>query len=277
MADVITVTPGFFAAMRTDIVHGRSFEALDSNEPLVVIVNQQFADRFWGADQAVGKWIATNPERPMTVIGVSETVRHYGPAAETRPAVFYPYQGRPHRALFGVVGVAEGADPMALADSVRRTVRELDSQVAVSNIDSMRGRFRDSLAQQQVIMWLLNFFGVTAITLATVGLFGVLSFAVANQTREVGIRKALGAQRRHLYQLVLRGAAVVTLAGLILGTGAALATARSIQSAVFGAAQVDALAILVAASLVLVTAAGASFIPARRATRIDPMVALKQD
>jgi putative ABC transport system permease protein len=266
--------------MNIDVVAGRAFVALDSAEPLVVMVNRQFAERFWSVEEAVGKWIATNPERPMTIVGITETVRHYGLDADTRPAVFYPHRGRATRNLFGVVGMSAGdgpSDVLTLAPAVLDAVRDLDPQLAVSDMASMRHRFDASLAQQRVLMWLLNFFGATALTLATVGLYGVLAFAVASQTREVGIRKALGAQRRDLYGLVLRGAAAVTLTGVGLGVVAAFVATRAIESAVFGLGTTDPVAFAVAVLLVLGVAFLASLFPARRAAAIDPMVALRQE
>ena len=287
VADVMTVTPGYLEAMGIDVVAGRAFVPADGNDPPVVMVNRQFAERFWQADGAIGKWVATDPSRPMTIVGVIETIRHYGLDAETRPAVFYPYRARPGRTLFGVVGMgpdpdenvesSNDSDVVALAPAVLETVRQIDPQVALSDIESMRGRFNQSLAQQRVLMWLLNFFGATALTLATVGLYGVLSFAVATQTREVGIRKALGAQRRHLYALVLRGAAMVTVTGIGLGVLAAFGAARMIESRVPGIGADDPLSFAAAIAIVLTVALAASLLPARRAASIDPMVALKQD
>ncbi len=277
VADVMTVTPGYFEAMDTDIVAGRAFEALDGAEPPVVMVNRHFAERFWPAEEAVGKWVSDDQIGQTTIIGVVETMRHYGLAADTRPAVYYPHRGRPTRGLFGVIGVSGEVDVVTLTPAVIDAVSDLDEQLAVSNIDSMRGRFNESLAQQRVLMWLLNFFGVTALTLATVGLYGVLSFAVATHTREVGIRKALGARPRHLYTLVLRGAAIVTLSGVALGVVAAVGAARVIGSSVFGIGANDPLSFAAAIMIVLPVAFAASLIPARRAARIDPMLALKQE
>ncbi len=284
VADVMTITPGYLEAMGIEIIAGRAFEALDGGDPPIVMVNRNFAERFWPAAETVGKWIATDPTRPMTIVGVTETVRHYGVDAETRPAVFYPHRGRASRNLFGVVGVGApgtgaGAGPnaIALAPAVLDAVRQLDEQLPLYNIDSMRGRFDESLAKQRVLMWLLNFFGATALTLATVSLYGVLSFAVATHTRELGIRKALGAQRRDLYALVLRGAAVVTVTGVGLGVLVAFGTARMIETLVFGVGTEDPVSFAAAIAIVLGVALAASLLPARRAAGVDPMVALKQD
>jgi ABC-type antimicrobial peptide transport system permease subunit len=156
-------------------------------------------------------------------------------------------------------------------------VHEIDPDLPVYNIRSMEDRLAQSLAKQRVLMWLLNFFGATALTLATVGLYGVLSFAVATHTRELGIRKALGAQRRDLYGLVMRGAAAVTAVGVAVGVIAALWALRALDSLLFGVETRDPIAFAVAIAIVLCVALAASLLPARRAASVDPLVALKQD
>jgi len=287
VADVMTTTPGYVEAMGINVIAGRPFTASDGGDPPVVMVNRMFAERFWPAEAAVGKWIATDPARPMTIIGVVETVRHYGVDADTRPAVFYPHRGRANRALFGVVthdvgndppgGAGVATNPTVLVPAVLDAVRELDPQVPVSNIVSMSDRLAHSLAKQRVLMWLLNFFGATALILATVGLYGVLSFAVATHTRELGIRKALGAQRADLYGLVLRGAGIVTGLGISLGVAAAIWALPVLDNLLFGVSRSDPVSYGIAIAIVLTVALAASLLPARRAAAVDPMVALKQD
>ena len=287
VADVMTMTPGYVEAMGIDVIAGRSFAGADAGNPPVVIVNRMFAERFWPAEDAVGKWIATDPTRPMTIVGVTETVRHYGLDDATRPAVFYPHRGRANRALFGVVtqdpdapaaaAIDSAADPMAALATVLDTVRELDPRVPVYDAVSMPDRLAHSLAKQRVLMWLLNFFGGTALVLATVGLYGVLSFAVATHRRELGIRKALGAQRADLYRLVLRGAGIVTAIGILLGAAAAASTLRLLDGLVFGIETGDPVSYGMAITVVSAVALAASLLPARRAAGVDPMVALKQE
>ena len=141
VADIMTTIPGYVEAMGINVIAGRSFTASDEGDPPVVMVNRMFAERFWPAEAAVGKWIATDPARPMTIIGVVETVRHYGVDADTRPAVFYPHRGRANRALFGVVtqdvgkdppgGAGVATNPTVLVPAVLDAVRELDPQVPV--------------------------------------------------------------------------------------------------------------------------------------------------
>ncbi len=288
VADVMIATPGYFEAMEVDIVAGRAFTEADDGEPQVAIVNRDFAERFWPADEAVGKWIGNDFTERITIVGVTETVKHYGLDADTRPAVFMPHAASPSRALFGVVRVedaasSEGApasgrtDPSALAPAVMRIVRQLDAEIPVYNVRSMEERLGQALAKQRVLMWLLNFFGATALTLAVVGLYGVLSFAVATHTRELGIRKALGAERKDLYRLVMRGAGTVTALGIGAGVVAALWALRALETIVFGVGTRDPTAFAFAVIVVAGAALAASAIPARHAASIDPMVALKQD
>jgi len=288
VADVMAATPGYFEAMEIDVIAGRTFTEADTGEPSVAMVNRNFAERFWPAAEAVGKWIGNDFTERITIVGVTETIKHYGLDADTRPAVFMPHAASPSRALFGVVRLDDtnaenGApasgrmDPTALAPAVVRIVHELDPDIPVYNIRSMDDRLAQSLAKQRVLMWLLNFFGATALTLASVGLYGVLSFAVATHTRELGIRKALGAQRRDLYELVMRGAGMVTVIGVVIGVAAAFWVLRALDTLVFGIGTRDPVAFAVAIAVVLGVALAASLLPARHAASVDPMVALKQD
>ena len=289
VADLMTVTPQYFDALDAKLLAGRTFTQADGGEPSVALVNRDFAERFWPVEEAVGKWIGSDFTERTTIVGVIDTVKHYGLDADTRPAVFLPHAAWGSRAMFGVVrlsatdraGSAASTeippDPTALAPLVVRTVHEIDPDLPVYNIRSMEDRLAQSLAKQRVLMWLLNFLGATALTLATVGLYGVLSFAVATHTRELGIRKALGAQRRDLYGLVLRAAAAVTVVGVAAGVVAALWALRALDSLVFGVNTRDPIAFAVAIAIVLGVALAASLLPARHAASVDPLVALKQD
>jgi len=286
VADLMISTPEYFDALGAKLVAGRAFTDADGREPSVALVNRDFAERFWPAQEAVGKWIGSDFTEHTTIIGVIDTVKHYGVDADTRPAVFLPHAAWGSRAMFGVVRLADlgdeapdaaGADPTALAPAVIRTVHDIDPALPVYDIRTMQDRMAQSLAKQRVLMWLLNFFGATALTLATVGLYGVLSFAVATHTRELGIRKALGAQRRDLYGLVMRGAGVVTVIGVVLGVVIALWAMRALDSVVFGVDTNDPVSFGVAILLVLGVALAASLLPARSAAAIDPMEALRQE
>jgi hypothetical protein len=287
VADVMAVTPGYFDALGAELIAGRDFTTADGPEPSVAIVNRDFAERFWPVEEAIGKWIGNDFTDRTTIVGVIDTVMHYGVDADTRPAVFSPHAARGSRAMFGVVRRAaldggnpragEAPDPTALAAAVTRTVHAIDPDLPVYDLVSMQQRLANSLAKQRVLMWMLNFFGLTALTLATVGLYGVLSFVVTTHTRELGVRKALGAQHRDLYGLVLRGAGGVTAAGVGLGLLVAGWAARALDTVIYGIDARDPLAFALAVLLVLGVSLAASLLPARSAAAVDPMVALKRD
>jgi predicted permease len=288
VADEQMVTPGYLEAMGIPMLAGRSFTEADGVDPLVALVDRTMAERFWGVDQAVGKWVAHGPDDPATIVGVVESVKHYGLDAEPRMTVFYPYEVLPYGSVYFAVKTApeEGQDevkPLALAPAVIDIVRDLDPHLPVYDIYTMTDLVGDSLARQRVMMWLLNLFSAIALTVATVGLYGVLSFTVATHTHEIGIRKALGARRSDLYRLVMGGAAVVTGAGLVVGLALTLLAVNfleglvSLEGLVHGISSTDPFSFVVGMAIVTAVAVAASLLPARRAAKVEPMVALKSE
>jgi predicted permease len=274
VADVHIVTDGYFEAMGIPVLAGRSFTRADDNDPPVVLVNRALAERFWSLEEAVGKWVARKPDDRATILGVVEDVKHYGLASEPRMTVFYPYERSSSRTLFGVIRRERDA---ALTPHVVEAVRELDPQIPVYDVELMSDRVRLSLLRQETLMILLLLLSGIALTLATVGLYGILSFAVATHTREIGIRKAVGANARDLYWLVLRGAGAVIAIGVALGVVAAIFAGRLLEGLLFGVGARDPLSL--SASALIVTAVGisASFLASRRAAAVDPIVALQED
>jgi predicted permease len=273
VADVHVVTPGYFEAMGIPLLSGRTFTNADDGEPLEVVVNRALAERFWRVEDAVGKWVGRGPEERATILGVVENVKHYGLGTEPHMTVFFPYEAYASRTLYGVAHGPGGAE--SIAPRVIEAVRALDPQIPVYDSRTMGKRVSDSLARERVLMMLLLLFSGIAVTLATVGLYGVLSFTVATHTRELGIRKAVGASRRDLYRHVLRGALAVVGIGIALGLAAALFASRLIQGLLYGVGASDPLTLGAAAALLLAVGLGASMLPARRAAGIDPVIALK--
>ena len=270
VADVHVVTPGYFEAMGVPLLAGRTFTRADAGEPVEVVVNRALAERFWRPDEAVGKWVAREPEDRMPILGVVENVKHYGLSSEPRMTVYFPFDASGSRTLYGVV---RGPDA---APRVSEAVRSLDPQVPVYDVRPMLSRVSDSLARERVLMALLLVFSGVAVTLATVGLYGVLSFTVLTHTRELGIRKAVGATPGHLYRLVVRGALGVVAIGIALGLAGSLAASRFVESLLFGVEASDPLTLFVASAFLLAVGLGASYLPARRAAAVDPLVALKE-
>jgi len=274
VADVHVVTPGYFEAMGIPLLAGRTFTNADDGEPLEVVVNRALAERFWAIDEAVGKWVARRPEERAAILGVVENVKHYGLGTEPRMTVFFPYEAYASRTLYGVASGPGGAE--SIAPRVSEAVEALDPQIPVYDSRTMDERVSDSLARERVLMMLLLLFSGIAVTLATIGLYGVLSFTVATHARELGIRKAVGASRRDLYRHVLRGAFVVVGIGIALGLAAALFATRLIGELLYGVQASDPLTLAAAAALLLAVGLGASLLPARRAAGIDPVIALKE-
>jgi predicted permease len=273
VADVHVVTPGYFEAMGIPLLSGRTFTNADDGEPIEVVVNRALAERFWRVEDAVGKWVGRKPEERATILGVVENVKHYGLGTEPHLTVFFPYEAYAGRTLYGVAHGPGGAE--SIAPRVIEAVRALDPQIPVYDSRTMGERVTDSLARERVLMMLLLLFSGIAVTLATVGLYGVLSFTVATHTRELGIRKAVGASRRDLYRHVLRGALAVVGIGIALGLTAAVFASRLIQGLLYGVEASDPLTLGAAAALLLAVGLGASLLPARRAAGIDPVIALK--
>jgi predicted permease len=273
VADVHVVTPGYFEAMGIPLLSGRTFTNADDGEPIEVVVNRALAERFWRVEDAVGKWVGRKPEERATILGVVENVKHYGLGTEPHLTVFFPYEAYASRTLYGVAHGPGGAE--SIAPRVIEAVRALDPQIPVYDSRTMGERVTDSLARERVLMMLLLLFSGIAVTLATVGLYGVLSFTVATHTRELGIRKAVGASRRDLYRHVLRGALAVVGIGIALGLTAAVFASRLIQGLLYGVEASDPLTLGAAAALLLAVGLGASLLPARRAAGIDPVIALK--
>jgi putative ABC transport system permease protein len=263
-------------------LQGREFEEgrdrVDS--PTVVLVSEALARRFWPGESAVGKRV--NPGDPndpadwCEVVGVVKDVRQFELAADPKPQMYISYAQAGFFAPRHLVVSSEG-DPAALAGAVRRAVWEVDKDQPVSDVRTMREVLSESLARQRFSMLLLGIFAAVALVLAAVGLYGVMSYTVAQRTREIGLRMALGAQRLDVLRMVVGQGLKLVLLGVALGLLASLALTRVMASLLYGISATDP-ATLITISLVLIAVAMlASYIPARRATRVDPLIALRYE
>ena len=277
VADVHIVTPGYFEALRIPILAGRSFARGDSREPPVVMVNRSFAARHWQPVDAVQRRLGRDPGAWETIVGVAEDIRHYGLDQPSRLTVFYPYEASPRASLYGVARAGAGVRPEVLAPAIARAIRELDPNLPLYDVQPMSRRVEASLARRRLLMTLFQAFAIVALTLATVGLYGVLSFTVSSSARELGIRKAIGAASSDLYRMVLRGAVRVAVAGILVGVSVALFASRFLEGLVFGVTAMDPVTLVAGTALVALVTLGASTIPARRAAAIDPMRVLQGD
>ncbi|MFP5379174.1 MAG: ABC transporter permease, partial [Vicinamibacteria bacterium] len=280
------VTPDYFRVLGVPLGAGRHFTDADvRSAPLVMIVNESLARQAWGDEDPIGKRISCcegSPDNPMwkTVIGVVADVRSRGPAGDVRPEFYIPVAQVPDVAwswiqntLTVLVRPASG-EPAALAGTLRSALREIDPALPVYDITTVDEGLRAVTAQARFNTALMTLLGVTGLLLAALGIYSVMAWLVAQRTREIGVRMALGASAATVVrQIALHGLAPV-VAGLAVGTAGALATGRFLESQLFQVGTFDPVSIGVVLALMLVVAAVAAIVPARRAARIDPATAL---
>ena len=282
--DIRTVAGDYFRTMEIPLARGRFFNDQDTREtPIVVVVDQRMADDLWPNQDPVGKRIRTGgfdvtPDTPwMTVIGVSGRVRQYSlDAGEPRIAMYFWHKQRPSRAL-NVVVRTSAPDPTSITGAVRQQIRELDADLPVYNVRTMQSRVDESLARRRFAMTLLSLFAALALGLAAIGTYGVLAYLVSQGTREIGIRLALGATPRDVLTMVVRSGMLVAGIGIVVGLGASLVVTRFMRSLLFNVAPTDALTFGSIALVLAAIALAATWAPARRASRIDPLDALRAE
>lgn len=272
------VTPEYFSAMQVPLRAGRFFTADDGLGSLpVAIVSQEFASHFLPGADALGEHLnfppATNsPEQEFTVIGVVGDVRYIGLNRQPVPVVFISTEQFPASAL--TLTVRSKVAPESLIGAIRHQVQNLDQEQPIYHVATMEQRVSDSIGPQRFDASLLGLFAALAVLLTAVGIYGVMSYWVTQRSHEIGIRIALGAQRRQVLGLVLARGARLTLAGLTIGLMGALVLAHSLRSLLFGVRSIDPLTLLVASFALAGIAFVATWRPAVRAASIDPMVAL---
>jgi predicted permease len=276
-ADMRGVTPGYFHTMQIPLRAGRLFDDRDTHtSPKVVVVDDKMAQRFWPKGDAVGKRIRFGKDSPwMTVAGVVGTVKQYGLAADTRIAFYMPHTQMTAGNLFLVART--GGSPAALTSSIVREIHAVDPDIAVYDVQTMPVRLHDSLARQRFSMTMLGAFAVFALVLAAVGIYGVMSYLVTQGTHDIGVRIALGAQRSSIVRMVIRQGMSVAGIGIVAGLIGAAALTRLMGSLLFGVQPRDLLTFSLVAVFLAVIALIAAYIPALRATRIDPLVALRDE
>ena len=271
------VAPGFFDTLGISLLRGRDFtEADTAGAPKVAVVNEAFARYFFGKGDPVGRHFGLGGDEPLnvTIVGLVRDGKATTLREEPLRFVYVPYQQQP--AIGGMTFYARAAvDPDTLAGRVRRLVQRVDPGLPVTDLKTMRAQIRESLFNERMVAALSAAFGLLATLLAAVGLYGVMSYAVAQRTREIGIRVALGAQRRAVLGMVLGEVALLVGIGVAIGLPSGYALGRLVEGQLFGLDARDPLTFALATALLLVSALLAGYVPAARATRIDPMVALR--
>jgi len=277
-ADRRAVTPGYFAALSMHALAGRLFTASDDERaPLVVVVSRGFADRYWPGQDAVGKRLKLGrfeSDAPMrTVIGIVNNVQHANLATEPRPVVYYPHAQGPDSGMQLVV--RSRSSPAAVAGAVRDAMRRLDPDLPATELKPLSDLVQGSLMETAIALSLLGSFALLAILLAAAGVYGVMAYAVAQRTTEFGIRVALGASPSDLVHLVGRQGLTLTAAGLAIGLVGARLTSSALTQMLYGVRPSDPIVYLSTAGTLAAIALSACIVPALRALRVDPIVALK--
>ena len=277
VTQVRSVSPSYFRTLGIGLRAGRMFEKKDVDDQTgTFIVNETFARRYLSGREPVGSHVMMDVLTPhpnaIPVIGVVADAKDLGVDAGTEPVIYTA--GYPNGQI---LLVRTTLDPSTLAPSIRQAVASLDRNLGVSDIKTMDGVLADSLAQPRLSAFLLGFFALLSVGLAAVGVYGVLAFAVAQRTREIGVRMALGAQRSQVVKLFLKEGAVLVAAGATVGMIAALAVGRMLQSLLFETRPADGLSAVSSLTVLAVVGIAAAAIPALRASKIDPMNALRAE
>jgi len=264
--------PAYFRVMRIPLLRGREFTSHDTGTPLVAIINETMARRFWPNTDPIGKRFGPG-QYWLTVVGIVGDVKFTSLAKHADPEFYEPYRQLPIADM--ILTVRSAADPLHLAPALRQAVLETDPTQPISRITPMAQYVSDAVGTPRMSALLLAAFGTTALLLAAVGIYGVISFSVTRRTREIGIRMALGAAGGDVMRIVVRQAVTLASIGVAVGTAGALALNSIMQRLLFGVTATDPAAYFAVSALLIAIAALAAYVPARRAARISPSVALR--
>ena len=278
-SDIRTISPGYFQTMKIPLLKGRDFSEQDIADGRdVAMIDETLAQLYWPGEDPIGKRLdlqfADIPDW-REIVGVVGRIKHKGLDAEYKGQIFYPIAQGGNLGMYLVARTT--TDPLSLASAVRGAIRAVDPEQPIYRVMTMEQVVADAVAQPRLTMLLLGAFAVLALVLAAVGIYGVLSYAVTQRTQEIGIRMALGAGRRDVLKLVVRHGMLLTLLGALLGLTASFALTRLMQTLLFGVSANDPLTFIAVALLLSLVALLACWIPARRATKVDPLIALRHE
>jgi putative ABC transport system permease protein len=289
------VVGDYFRALGIRLISGRVFNAHDNQDSqLVAVVNQELVRRYLNGENPLGKVLSVNPpiallppsvaqsdypkeQQKFTIIGVVGNARYSSLEREAGPMVYVPYSQNAEGTLSMWFAIHTDRDPLSVAPAVRHAMGDLDRELPLGPMATMEEVVTDQIGRPRIEMFVLSTFGGLALLLAGVGVYGVMSYSIAQRTREIGIRMALGARMRDVMQMIMRQGAVLIILGLIIGFGGAMLLTNLMKSMIYGIGVSDPEVFMVACGLLVFTALLATYFPARRAAKIDPQIALRNE
>ena len=280
-ASYLLVKPDYFKTMKIPVLQGRGFTRADAKDsPLVIMVNEAFAQKHFAGKNPIGQQVMIDqPENKFDtreVVGVVGNTRHDSLAEPQGPEMYVPFSQDPGRSLDVVLRVSS-SNLMGLNGDVKRAIHDIDKDLFVPSLEPMTSFVATQLAQPRFNMMLLAVFAGVAMVLAAIGIYGVIAYSVAQRTREIGIRMALGAQKKQMLGMVLRQSMTLVIAGIVIGFLVALAATRVMATLLYGVGANDISIYAIVITLLGAAAMLASYVPARRAMKVDPMVALRYE
>jgi putative ABC transport system permease protein len=285
LAEFRVVSPGYFSTMNIPIIQGRDISEQDRDDrPGVALISQRNAHSFFPNEDPIGKRIKmgspTSPRPWLTIVGIVGSVKQEGLNVEPRSEVYMSYLQDPGRDLFSVMTLAvrsKSTAPTALVPSLRNAVASVDKDIPLFNVITMDDVIANSISREKFSAFLMGILAISALILASVGIYGVMSYLVTQRTHEIGLRMALGAHPVDILKMIVGRGMLLVLLGVGIGVVAALALTRVMVSLLYGVTASDPATIIGAAALLAAVAFVANFIPALRATKVDPLVALRQE
>ncbi len=278
---ILQIGPAFFTTMQIPVLSGRQFDERDQQGSApVAVVSELFAKTYFGNDNPIGRSITfgSRDPRDLEVIGVAATVRYGGLKRDIPPVVYLPYAQVTSPPLQQMIfALRTDGDPLRYVGAVRDMVRRAEPRVPVTNVKTQVAEIEQTINQEIVFARLCSAFAILALVIACVGLYGTMTYAVARRTNDIGIRVALGARRRTVVWMVLREACVLTALGLTISVPVALVTSQLVESFLFDMKANDPGAMMTAVAILVIAGLMAGYVPAWRASRISPMIAIRQD
>ncbi len=281
LAEHLLVSPNYFKTLGIKLINGRVFTDADNpDSPSVIIINKTMAETYFPNQDPVGKRLQTgdyNPQAPFdTIIGVVDDVKYQGLGEERKPTMYWPFlQNTWWRSMY--IAVRTQNDPLQSVAAIRNEVWSVDKDLPVSNIKTMEQLMSESVNEPKALTTLFTMFGGLALLLASIGIYGVMSYAVSQRTREIGIRLALGAQVGDVLQMVIKQGMALAIIGVSIGILGSFALTRLMAGLLFGISATDVVTFVVVSLILTGVALVACWVPARRATKVDPMMALRYE